>query len=351
MNARILAAFLLCLTSTTGCIIVDHDDDDDGGPCCNTPAPTYPGDVTFLWTFANGRCADEPDVKSIKITIPGETLHNGGVYACNTAGVDGIVLHDFAPATYSYNIQAISYSNETLYEGSGTFTVNGDVRVNVDLTPDGMSYALVGWAFPPTTTSQNPSCGQAGVDYIKAQIDSGEWVTLNCADGMTNGGVETPWLQDGSHGIYLIAYGRDLGGRSDMPLYTSQGTFVTSAGSPRSETFRFFAVGGLSVRWELWDGNTRKTCSEAGVTGMLINLKDRTTGEFLYPDGDPQACTGAPILYQYLKPGQYEVHIRAMKGSTIAYSNEVLPDVLTVEAFRQKTTADNSHTVDLVRQY
>lgn len=350
MNARILAAFLLCLTSTTGCIIVDHDDDDD---CCHpAPQPTYPGDVTFLWTLANGRCADAPDVKSVKISIPGEVLHNGGVYACNTAGVDGIVLHDFDPGTYNYTIQAISYGGESLYEGDGSFTVNGDVRVIVDLTPNGMSYALIGWRFPPNTTSANPSCSQANVTSIKAQIDNGEWVTLDCADGMTNGGIETPWLEDGTHSIYLVAYGRDRAGRDGMPLYTTQGTFVTSAGSPRSETFGFFEVGGMSLRWELWDGSVKRTCAEAGLTGMVINLKNKATGELVYgAAGDPQSCTGAPILYQYLKPGQYEVYIRGMKGTTLAYTNEDLPDVLTVEAFKQVTAADPSYTVALFKEF
>ncbi|MFE8601622.1 hypothetical protein [Archangium violaceum] len=348
MNARILTAFLCLTAASTGCIIVDGDGDGGGYQ------QGYEGDVTFLWTFApNGRCADVPDVKNIQIAIPGESLHNNGVYACNTAGVDGIVLHDFAPGNYPYTVRAIGYDGNTLFEGRGTFKVNGDVRVNIDLTPNGMSYALVSWAFPPNTYSNNPSCSQAGVSYIKAQIDGGEWVTLNCADGMSNGGVETPWLADGTHTIQMIAYGRDRAGRDNLPLYNTYGTFVTSAGSPRSESYRFFEVGGMSLRWELWDSSTtRRSCSEAGLTGMLINLKNMNTGEWIYGDaGDSQSCSGAPILYQYLKPGRYEVHIRGMKGSTIVYSNDDLPDVLTVNAFEQKTASDVSYTVALVREY
>lgn len=343
MNVRIFVAFLLCMTASTGCIIIDGD----GG---NGPS-SHPGDVTFFWTLANGRCEDWPEVKNIKISIPGETLHNGGVYACTTAGEDGIVLHDFVPGTYNYTIQALSYSNEILFEGRGTFTVNGNVREEVDLTPDGMSYALISWRFPPNSSSSNPSCAQAGVSYIEAQIDGGDWVELECAKGMTGGGVETPWLEDGTHTITLVAYGRDRAGRDGMPLYTSQSTFVTSAGAPRSEQVDFFAVGGMSLRWELWDGGTRRSCAEAGLTGMVINLKNKATGELVYgAAGDPQSCTGAPILYQYLKPGQYEVYIRGMKGTTIAYSNEDLPDVLTVTAFEQKTASDPSYTVALYRE-
>ena len=85
---------------------------------------------------------------------------------------------------------------------------------------------------------------------------------------------------------------------------------------------------------------------------MIINLKNLATGELVYgPACDPQSCTGAPILYQYLKPGRYEVYIRGMRGSTIAYSNEDLPDVLTVNAFEQKTASDVAYTVALVREY
>jgi len=344
MNARILAAFLCLSAASTGCIIIDGDGGGYQG---------YEGDVTFLWTFApNGRCSDVPEVKNIQISITGEALHNGGVYACNTAGVDGIVLHDFEPGNYPYTIRAIGYDGDTLFEGRGTFTVNGDVRVNIDLTPNGMSYALVSWYFPPNSYSNNPSCSQAGVTSLQARIDGGEWVTLNCADGMANGGVETPWLADGTHTIQLVAFGRDRAGRDGMPLYNTSGTFTTSAGSPRSESFRFFEVGGMSLRWELWDGSVRRTCAEAGLTGMSINLKNLTTGELVYGlAGDPQSCTGAPILYQYLKPGRYEVYIRGMKGSTIAYSNEDLPDVLTVNAFEQKTVSDVAYTVALVREF
>jgi hypothetical protein len=338
MNARILAAFLCLTVASTGCIIIDGDGNQ----------PTYEGDVTFIWTFAPyGRCSDVPNVKNIQISIPGETLHNGGVYACSTGGVDGIILHDFVPGTYPYTVRAIGYDGSTLFEGRGSFVVNGDVRVNIDLSPNGMSYALISWAFP-----NRASCYQAGVTSIKAQIDGGEWVNLNCADGMANGGVETPWLEDGPHTIQMVAYGRDRAGRDGMPLYTTFGTFTTSAGSPRSESFDFFAVGGMSLRWELWDGSARRSCAEAGLTGMIINLKNLATGELVYGTaGDPQACTGAPILYQYLAPGRYEVYIRGMNGSRIAYSNEDLPDVLTVTAFEQKTSTDPSYTVALVREY
>jgi hypothetical protein len=350
MNARLLATFLCLASLSTGCIIVDNDGND--GPCCTTPPPTgQPGDVTVLWTITNGRCADAPEVKSIQISIPGETLYNGGVYACNTAGVDGIVLHDFAAGNYTYTLKALSYSGEVLYMGSGGFTVNGNVRVNVDLTPNGQSYTLISWYFPPNTYSSNPSCSQAGVTSIKASIDDGDWVTLSCEEGMTNGGVPSPYLSAGTHTLQLVAYGYDSAGRNGMPLYNSQGTFTTTSGAPTSQNFRFYEVGGISVRWDLWDGYQYRSCAETGLTGMTINLRDKATGALVYGTaGDPQSCTGAPILYQFLKPGSYEVYIRGMVGSSVAYTNEASPTTVTVSAFVQKTKADPSTTIVLTKQ-
>jgi hypothetical protein len=343
MNARLLAAFLCLTAASTGCIIIDHDDD---GP------PTgQPGNVTLLWTIVNGRCADAPQVKSIEISIPGESLHNGGIYACNTEGVDGMVLHNFRPGTYNYSIKALDYSRRVIYEGSGRFTVNGNVRESIDLTPGGRTYALVSWYFPPNSSSSNPSCLQANVTSMKASIDGGEWLSVECTSGMSSEGVPSPFLEAGAHTISLVAYGRDRAGRDGMPLYTSEGTFTTVSGRPISASFRFFEVGGLSLRWELWDGYRYRTCSEAGLTGMTINLRNLSTGELVYGTaGDSQPCTGAPILYQHLKPGHYEVYIRGMIGTSIAYSNEDDPEVLTVLAFEQKKATDPSTTITLDKQ-
>jgi hypothetical protein len=347
MNARLLATFLCLASLSTGCIIIDHDDD---GPCCNTPPAGQPGDVTFLWTLANERCQDYPEVKNIQISIPGEALHNGGIYACTTNGVDGIVLHDFAPGNYSYTLKALSYSDEVIFMGSGTFTVNGNVRVNVDLTPNGQAYALISWYFPPNTYSSNPSCTQAGVTSVKASIDGGEWVTLRCEDGRVDGGVPSPYLAPGTHKLALVAYGRDTMGRDGMPLYSTEGTFTATAGSPSSWEFAFHEVGGVSLRWELQDGTAYRNCTEAGLSSMSINFED-STGTLVYGTaGDSQPCNGAPVLYQFLKPGSYKVYIRGMIGSTIAYTNESTPTVVTVRAFEQKTSTDDPTTIVLKKK-
>ncbi|HEX5748257.1 MAG TPA: hypothetical protein VFZ09_18605 [Archangium sp.] len=311
-----------------------------------TPPPA-PGDVTFLWRFPDGWCADLPDVKSIRITIPGETLANGGIYPCNTAGVDGIVLHDFRPGAYSFTLEALSYSNTVLYTGSGSFTVNGDIRIIYTLTPagSGSSYAYVSWSFPPNTTSPNPTCAQAGVVSVDVSIDGGAWTRLNCLDGQGSNQIRSPYLAPGSHTIAFIGVGS--GGQH---YYYTHGTLETRAGSPVSVSYQLKPVGGLAVRWELLDGTVTKTCAQAGVTTVSINLQNLATGELVYGTaGDSQPCTGAPILYNYLEPGNYRVYIRGT-GSGVFYTNENnSPPTLTVKAFEPKSSAD-AVTVVLKRE-
>jgi hypothetical protein len=107
----------------------------------------------------------------------------------------------------------------------------------------------------------------------------------------------------------------------------------------------------MSLRWELIDGSVGRTCGQAGVTGISINLLDLATDTFVFGDnGDPQSCTGAPIIYRFLKPGNYKVYIRGLSGTRVAYTNEYNnPPTLTVTAFQQKTEAD-VYTIYLQRQ-
>ncbi|MFY0580321.1 hypothetical protein ACN28S_44220 [Cystobacter fuscus] len=119
------------------------------------------------------------------------------------------------------------------------------------------------------------------------------------------------------------------------PYYYRSGTLTTQAGSPVSVSYTLWAVGGMSLRWELLDGSVHKTCEQAGVTGVRINMRDRVTGKLVYgEEGDAKACTGAPILYKYLRPGDYDVIIKGMSGSQVTYSNLNNPPVLTVKALR-----------------
>lgn len=333
MHIRLLAAFL-CLVLSTGCIINNNEHDHDTDP--------QPGDVSFLWSFSGGssvgRCAGVPDVKSVRIIIPGQTLANGGIHPCTSAGVDGVILRDFAPGTYSYTLEALGYSDQVLYTGSGSFTVNGNVRVNYSLTPTGggNSYAYVSWTFPPNTTSANPTCAQAGVVWVEVSIDGGSWTRLLCTEGEGSNQVSSPYLSPGSHTIAFIGVGSD-----GQHYYYTQSTLETRAGSPVAVSYRLKPVGGMALRWELLDGTVTRTCAQAGVTGMTLNLQNTDTGVLVYGSaGDAQPCTGAPIIYNYLEPGNYRVYIRGT-GPGVFYTNENdSPTTLTVRAFELKSATD-----------
>src|SRR5688500_11093122 len=93
MSLRLLFAVFCIASLSTGCVVKGSD----------------PGDVTFLWTFGGLRCDQARDVAGVNISIPGESLVNNGRFACNTAGADGITLHDFAPGTYTFNLQAVNF--------------------------------------------------------------------------------------------------------------------------------------------------------------------------------------------------------------------------------------------------
>jgi hypothetical protein len=315
-----------------------------------TAAPLS-GDVSFLWTFApNSRCADVPNVRNIKVTIPGETLANNGVYACSTAGVDGVILRNFRGGNYSYSIQALNASNEVLYSGSGTFTVNGNKQVNVDLTPDGKTYAYVSWYFPAKGSFNRPTCAQANVTSMLAQLDNGAWMPVDCAAGQTSPGIVTPSLEPGQHTLRLVAYGYDTLGRNNMPLYDLYGTFTTQRGEPVSVQFGFFAVGGISLRWDLLDGTQYRSCTEAGVSQVVVNLLDLATNTLVFGNaGAAFSCNAAPVVNQFIKPGDYKVFIRGYAGTAMTYTNEGSPTNLTVRAFEQKTASDTPTSLVMLR--
>lgn len=325
MNVRILATFLCLASLGTGCVIYDDD------PCC-TPPPQQlaPGDVTFQWTFSGSRCVDLPYIKSVLIRIDGEILANNGYYPCTVNGYDGIVLHDFASRSYNFTIEALDARSQVVFSSAGSFTVNGNTRVNVDLTPPGSagSYAYISWNFPASGGGR-PSCFQAGVARVQGSIDGGPWTDLDCEQGRIEG-IATDYLAPGPHTVELVALGSD-----GQPYYYTNGSFETLRGAPHVYIFDFWAVGGAAVAWQLTaDGRTTLSCSAAGVTQVFINFRDVATGQLVYGEqGDVHACNAAPVTYSFLPPGQYYVYIQATGPGGSYYSNANPAPIIQVRAF------------------
>jgi hypothetical protein len=339
MNTKTLGLFL-GLATLSGCIARN---------------PVYSGNVQFTWTFSGLTCSQVPQVTSVQVIIPGEQLENNGVYPCLSANYPGILLHDFLPGTYNFTINALDSSGNTLFTGSGNFTINGDVRVAIDLTPVGgpTSYAYLSWTFPANSLSANPTCAQAGmdfpVDYVDVQIDQGQVQRYNCVDGLATPGVVTPYLNAGSHQITLSSISRSL----SYPLHRFTGTLTTFSGNPISASYGLpWAVGGVAVSWQLSDGTFAQTCASAGITTVYTNFQDANGNNLYGGAGDPQRCTdgffSASVRYNYLPSGSYRLFLQAVGSSGTYRTNFAVPPTVAI-APGQFANPSQPFTVTLIR--
>lgn len=339
MPSKIAALALLMLTQA-GCIFVPWGGGGGGGG-----GGGVAGDVTFTWSF-DGRTCAAAGVSTVAIAIDGESLQNNGVYSCLTDNYPGIQLNNFRPRTYTYSIVGRGYSGEDLYEFAGTFTVNGDVRVTVDLdrVVQSTNVAYLAWTFPPNGASSNPSCSQAGVTTVYVSIDGAAEYSVACTAGWSTTGVQTQVLSVGSHSIDLSAVDS-----SGYRYYAKRSTLLVQAGTPVLNTYALdWAVGGAAVAWTLVDGTVARTCAQAGITQVTVNFQDTTSGALLYGmAGDVQPCTAGAVKYDFLTPGRYKVLIEgAGSGGSLYTSNTTLgaPEV-TITAGVFKSTSDAQNVV------
>lgn len=318
MNLRSLTCLaLLAMLPLTGCLVVSS-------------RPRAAGDVTFRWSFAGQSCAMVPAVKNVKITIGGQTLQNDGVFDCSTNGTAGIVLHDFKGGGYNYTIQGRDYNGTVLYSAEGAFIIDGSVTESVDLKPvgNGAAYAYMVWTFPPNSASSNPTCAQAGVAKVNVSIDQGDWLVYDCAAGQTVEGTPTPYLTVGSHNIELSAVNS-----SGYEYYFKLSTLPVSNTPSLQQYDLDWAVGGATVKWTVTNGSTATTCAAAGITTVYVNFRD-SNGDLVYTgSGDPQPCANLAIVYNFLKPGNYQVFLSANGSGTSVYqSSTTSPPVVSVAA-------------------
>ena len=327
MNSKLLLAFLCVASLSTGCIIRDDD-------CCNPPPPpARPGDVTFLWTFDGLRCDEARDVYGVNITIPGEVLHNNGRFACSTNNADGITLHDFVPGSYTYRIQAVDYRNVIIFEGTGSFVINGDATVSIDMVPVGSntntSYAYLNWTFPG-----NQSCAQAGVASVDIRLNDNDYVNFPCAEGQKTPGLKTPYLAPGEHFIEFVALDSQ-----NRPLYYFNGGMITQAYNPVYATYNLYVIGGASISWrftDVADGSVTFDCAQLDPSGnqlVGVNFQDMATGQWVYGAiGDFHKCSTKPIVYQFLRPGTYKVSLYAKSPNGVEYLTKTNGPLIDVQA-------------------
>jgi hypothetical protein len=297
MNARLLATFLCLGAGLSGCIVEDN-------------RPRYPGDVRMNWNFDGATCAQMRDIQGVDIDIGGEILANDGRYPCQANGFDGIVLHDFRPGTYAFTATAVDYGGAPRFSYQGSFTVDGNTAVNINFSSGqtgATSFAYVNWLFPTEAGSGYPTCQQAGVAYVDARVDDGQWVRFGCNEGSQGNSVSTPDLAPGQHYLEVVA----MDGY-ERPLYYYGGGFTTQVGIPASVTANTYIIGGAAVGWQLYESRVALSCGQAGVSEVGLNFQDTHTGEWVYgADGQWFSCNDSPAVFEFLRPGEYFVSFRA----------------------------------------
>ena len=311
MNTKTVALFLV-VSSLSGCVINGNG--------------SYSGNVQFTWTLGGLTCSNVPQVTTIAINIPGEVLQNNGVFPCLTNNYPGIVLHDFLPGTYRFTIQGLDANGTALYAADGSFTVNGDVVVSVDLSPTSAAIvpAYLTWSFPPNSQSPNPTCFQAGVDVVDVTIDQGATQRYSCDAGQVQPGVVSVPLNPGSHSITIAASNQTVG----YPYYRLVSSLQTTAGTPVSAAYGLqWAVGGVAVQWQI----NGSDCSN--IPYVYVNFSD-ASGRVLYPgSGDRQNCVDglAPsgaIRYNYLPAGNYSLILQGQSFGGGVFTNSPFPPVV-----------------------
>ncbi len=323
-NRLTLALVATAFMASSGCVCVTNNNNQSG-------------DVTFLWTFANQTCAVVPDITSVSIQVQGQVLQNGGNFGCINSGTAGIVLLDFRPGTYAFTIQGNNSQGRAIYEGSGKFTVAGDVTVNVNLAPgaNAPGGALVTWVFPAGANCSTaiPGAGEV-VRYVDIIVDSSAPSRQECTAGFNTEGLQISNLQAGTHTIELRAYGQS----NFQYLGVINSIAINAGGTVAGEFALQYVTGSLPLKWQFGSGAIGLTCEQIGSPQVFINFKD-SNGTFVYGDTAGQAvpCKNENGIqgtyFPYLYGGAYQVFVQAVGTGNVLYrSNQSSPPVATVTA-------------------
>ena len=304
------------------------------------------GNLTLRWTFNSQSCALVPQVASVRVTIPGQTLQNNGVFPCTTSGMDGITLLNFAAGSYAVTVEGIDSTNRVLFTATRTVQVLGDVSVTLDLLPPGTSGSLrLSWSFP-----QAARCAQTGdvgsgrpVSLVRVTLDAQTPQDFTCLDGSTADNASAASvlpLMQGAHSVQLRAF--DTTG---FEFYAASSTFTASGATMNLPVSLQWTVGSLPLRWAFLNQGATITCAQAQVTSVFVNLKNQQTQRFVYVDanGMPTAGVSVPCtstnsiqgtLFPFMTAATYEVFLQApIAGNAYTYrTSQTTPPLLQVSA-------------------
>lgn len=328
MNRSItsLSAAVVISLLTSGCII-------------NTTSRNA-GDITLVWSFNGQSCLFVPQVASVRVTIPGATLQNNGVYPCMTNGVAGVTLLNFRGGNYDVTVEGLDASGRAIYTATNRVTVDGSISVSMTLlaTQAATGTALVSWVLP-----NNLACAQTGdvagnrpVARVRVLVDNQDVTTVDCAQGNAtaanpSAAITINNLAGGvQHQIDLLA--QDSTG---FTYLRAVGALNINLGGATSNQYQLqWVVGSLPIRWTLVNQGVTYTCQQAGVTSVYLNFRNQQTTRYVYVDasGNPTSGQQVPCVnptsslqgtfFPYFEAGSYEVYIQApVAGTNGAYSS------------------------------
>jgi hypothetical protein len=300
-----------------------------GGTAGGVSGPTFA--VNFFWTFAGQTCA-QAGVSNVTVSAPGAP---GGTFRCNQAGTDGAVVPGFAAGSYTVTLEGRDAANQVRFRGSSAVqVVNQDVSSQVRLEPvstGGPGELTVKWSFPPLSVAQTPTCAQATITRVSVSVNGGTPREVNCNVGEPVGmGVSFP-NQSGTVRVDVSA--ADMTG---FVFFRKQET-VAIAGATRVTVALDWDVGSLPVRWEFRDNGMTRTCQQAGVSSVVLNLRTMS-GSFLYPGAGAEVpctdpTTGQATVFPYLPPGTFDVFFQAVgSGMRLFKTDQASPPRVTVRA-------------------
>ncbi|MDP3504060.1 MAG: hypothetical protein Q8S33_27225 [Myxococcales bacterium] len=300
------------------------------------------GHLTLLWTFNGQGCASVPQVTNMRVTIPGLTLENNGVYPCTSAGTDGITLLNFVLGTYAVTVEGLDASGQVLFAATRQVVVNADVSLAIDL-PAGS--VRLSWSFP-----QAARCSQTGdavsgrpVSRVRVTLDSQTPREFPCLDGST---ADTPnaavqlLMMPGAHTLQLRALDT-----SGFEFYAAATGFTATTSTTNLPVALQWTVGSLPLRWAFLNQGATISCAQAQVSSVFVNFRDTQTQRYIYVDANGAPTAGASVpcvsanaiqgtLFPFIPAANYEVFLQApVAGNAYPYrTSQATTPVLQVSA-------------------
>ena len=274
-------------------------------PQQSTPTVRHPGDVRVHWTFNGLGCQTVNNVERVQVDLPGIALPNHGSFACMSGALDGLLIPNLPAGLYAISLKGLSRDGAVLYEYFGHFRVDGPVSPFFDLQPTNAATSdlLVSWQLPWGAVS----CSSAGLSSVWLSVDGWPAGSSSCDLAGGSVGVLVSGLQPGAH--TLVIEGRDAAGFtlsiSTVSLVTIAGATIAVSGSLE------WVTGGATAQWRLFDSGFARTCLEAGVSEVYVNLAT-ADGTFVYSGaGVALPCTSGGVVFSPLVVGPYALYAQA----------------------------------------